>query len=71
MTLTTGELSEGPGSWALASKLYSSRRMVNVPFSLEENCEEEREETYGDKMGQTFLGGVAENLEDNTFIHFL
>lgn len=56
VTLTTGELSEGPGAWALAANLYSARRMVNVPFTLHEDCEEEKED--GRKTRLSFSGSV-------------
>eukprot|EP00435_Cladocopium_sp_Y103_P069780 s120_g33.t4 len=56
VTLTTGELSEGPGAWALAANLYSARRMVNVPFMLHEDCEEEKEDVRKTRL--SFAGSV-------------
>ncbi|CAK8987821.1 unnamed protein product [Durusdinium trenchii] len=65
--LTTGELSQGPGSWALAGNLYNSRRVVNVPFTLHEGCENYVQEPRNIRL--SFVGSVqARNHERLLFL---
>ncbi|CAE7463000.1 bPT2, partial [Symbiodinium sp. CCMP2456] len=59
MLLTTGELDQGSLPSALAANLYATRRLVNVPFMLREDCLAVAEAQRTHKL--SFVGSVQDH----------
>lgn len=59
MILTTGELDQGSLPSALAANLYATRRLVNVPFMLREDCQAVVEALRAHKL--SFVGSVQDH----------